>query len=134
MLLVLSCNIARCLVQMEAESRTKFTWTRGCSHSMEQGVTQNHQSCLLLQILSSSCLPLLPCFWNQVLHHLHLKQVQLRGGSRAVCSAVPWRMRSQVSPCCGCAASGHFSGQSRGQPPAARVNRSLLKAEGKSWR
>lgn len=34
--LVLSCKIVRCVVQMEAESRTKFTQTLGYSHSINK--------------------------------------------------------------------------------------------------
>lgn len=61
MVLVLSCNIARCLVQMEAESRTKFTWTRGCSHSMEWGAISRPSILLTatdseLQLASTSSL------------------------------------------------------------------------------
>lgn len=62
MVLVLSCKIVRCLVQMEAESRTKFTWTQGCSHSINGTVLISTPSILLtatdseLQLASASSL------------------------------------------------------------------------------
>lgn len=46
--LVLSCKIDRCVVQMEAESRTKFTQTLGYSHSINKTRCYFNTSCLLL--------------------------------------------------------------------------------------